>query len=475
LNVRLTAPGAPVRNLELGWMAKFPQDWKYLGDAWERAYGDLEWSPASPGRVMPWYFLCSNGTITHGYGVKTGPSAFCYWTVATNCVTLHADVRCGGMGVQLNGRTLGVCTVVVREGIADEKPFAAAQAFCKQMCREPRLPSQPIYGFNDWYCTYGGDTAGAFLTNTAYIVSLSPTNNRPFAVVDDGWQIKGKQAGREPWSEINPHFSGTLTVAGFAESIRSQGARPGIWVRPLQAFPEQPENWRLARDAKCLDPTMPEVRDYIRKTIARLRDAKFDLIKHDFSTFEITGRWGKDMDDSVTPDGWAFADRTHTTAEIITQFYLDIREAAGTNMIIIGCNTVGHLAAGIFELQRIGDDTSGHEWARTRKMGVNCLAFRAPQQGTFFGVDADCVGQADFGDTVPWEKNRQWLELLSRSGTPFFVSFSHKSVPPQLESEVKAALLVASQPRAVAEPIDWLETRVPEHWRLDGHEAGFTW
>ena len=34
LQVRLTAPGVPVRNLELGWMAKFPQDWKYLGDAW---------------------------------------------------------------------------------------------------------------------------------------------------------------------------------------------------------------------------------------------------------------------------------------------------------------------------------------------------------------------------------------------------------------------------------------------------------
>ena len=57
----------------------------------------------------------------------------------------------------------------------------------------------------------------------------------------------------------------------------------------------------------------------------------------------------------------------------------------------IGCNTIGHLAAGLVEAQRIGDDTSGREWSRTRKMGVNTLAFRMPQHNTFFAADPDCV------------------------------------------------------------------------------------
>ena len=57
-------------------------------------------------------------------------------------------------------------------------------------------------------------------------------------------------------------------------------------------------------------------------------------------------------------------------AEIILNLYQNIREAAG-NMYLIGCNTISHLAAGVFELNRIGDDTSGNEWSRTLKMGVN--------------------------------------------------------------------------------------------------------
>ena len=124
------------------------------------------------------------------------------------------------------------------------------------------------------------------------------------------------------------------------------------------------------------------------------------------------------MDAEITDDGWAFADQTRTTAEIIHAFYVALREAAGTAMLL-GCNTIGHLTAGLFELQRIGDDTSGRDWNRTRKMGVNTLAFRIPQHGAFFAIDADCVGVTN---AVPWRFNRQWLDLLARSGTPLFVS-----------------------------------------------------
>ena len=72
------------------------------------------------------------------------------------------------------------------------------------------------------------------------------------------------------------------------------------------------------------------------------------------------------------------------------ELYAAIREAAGPS-VVIGCNTIGHLGAGFFELQRTGDDTSGREWERTRKMGVNTMAFRLPQHGTFFAADADCA------------------------------------------------------------------------------------
>ncbi len=442
LRVVLFAPDVAVKHIEIRWQAALPSGWKYLGDAWERAYGDLEWKPLDAQRVMPWYFLATEGFLTHGYGVRTGPSALCHWTVDTGGITLHADVRCGGVGVQLGKR------------------------------------KHPIYGFNDWYCSYGHDTAEEFLKNTAYVVSLSPKGgNRPFAVVDDGWQIPKDTAGTNrpgPWFRTNPKFSATLAMPEFVRRVRALGARPGVWFRPFQASPDQPQSWRLARDLHVLDPSVPEVRAYVRRTTRRLRGWGFELIKHDYSTEEITGRWGFDMHDQMISYGWAFADRTRTTAEIVRQLYSDIRRGAGNDTVVIGCNTIGHLAAGIFELQRIGDDTSGQEWARTRKMGVNCLAFRAPQQGTFFDVDADCAGQTG-ADSVHWLKNRQWLDLLGHSGTPLFVSFPSESVSPQQADAIRAALAAASQPQPLAEPLDWLQTRTPAHWRLDGQDVSFSW
>ena len=478
VDVLASASGIALKRLQLYWQVNLPADWKYLGDAWERAYGDLEWKPLDQQRIMPWYFLATNGKLTHGYGVKTGPAALCHWTADSEGITLTADVRCGGRGANLGQRRLEACTVVCRRGQADETPFAAAQAFCRLMCPKPRLPRNPVYGFNDWYCSYGHDTADEFLKNTAYVVSLAPKDrNRPFAVVDDGWQVAQDKSGTNgpgPWSRTNPKFSSTLTMPEFVKRVRGLGAHPGVWIRPLQASPDQPQTWRLSRDPRCLDPSVPAVRAYVRQVVRRMRGWGFELIKHDYTTEEICGRWGFQMKNQMIADGWAFADQSRTTAEIIRDLYLDIRQAAGNRTVILGCNTIGHLAAGIFELQRVGDDTSGQEWARTRKMGVNCLAFRAPQHGTFFAIDGDCAGQTS-ADSVPWDKSRQWLDLLARSGTPLFVSFPRDTVRPEQEQALRSALSAAAHRQPLGEPLDWLETRTPTQWRLDGQRVVFSW
>ena len=476
LTIELTAPEVAVKSLEIHWKANLSTNCKYLGDAWERAYGDLEWKPLDAKRIMPWYFLVNDGKLTYGYGVKVDPAALCHWTVDETNIILHADVRCGGMGVKLGKRTLKVCAIVCRQGKVGETPFDAVRKFCKLMCPEPRLPEKPVYGFNDWYCTYGHDTADKFLTNVAYVVSLSPKGgNRPFAVVDDGWQWKGIN-GESPglWNQVKPAFSKTLTMPEFAKHIRALGARPGLWYRPLLANADQPQSWRLQRDSSILDPTVPEVRALIKQTMARFHTWGYDLIKHDYSTFDICGRWGMKMDGKATADGWAFADRSKTTAEVIRNLYEDIRDGAGKDTIILGCNTIGHLSAGLFEMQRIGDDTSGNDWGRTRKMGVNCLAFRLPQNGTFFAVDGDCAGQVS-SNSVSWEKNSQWLYLLAHSGSPLFVSFPRDTVSPEQEIALREALAAASRPQPLAEPLDWLDRQTPEHWRLDNKEINFSW
>ncbi len=82
-----------------------------------------------------------------------------------------------------------------------------------------------------------------------------------------------------------------------------------------------------------------------------------DLVKHDFSTYDLFGRFGPAMGARLTDDGWQFHDPTRTTAEIVLDLYREIR-AAAQDVVLIGCNTVGHLAAGLVDMQRTGDDTS---------------------------------------------------------------------------------------------------------------------
>ncbi|HEX5475852.1 MAG TPA: hypothetical protein VFX12_14425 [Vicinamibacterales bacterium] len=471
LRVRLAAPGVAVTRLHLRWRGPTAVVRLVLGDAWERGYGDLEWRGLVPDRAMPWYFAAYDGGATHAYGVETGAAALCFWQIDREGISLFADVRSGGAGVHLGDRSLDVCAARCRPGRTDESPFAALHAFCRELCARPRLPAEPAYGSNDWYWAYGNNSAATVLADARRIVDLSPPGgNRPFAVIDDGWQPEREDRGQAGvWDRGNAKFG---DMAHVADRMRAAGARPGIWIRPLQAAPETPAGWRLPRDPACLDPTVPEASRKVHDDIARLRAWGFDLVKHDYSTFDLFGRWGVQMGTTLTTRGWTFAaGPSRTTAEVIGDLYRTIRAAAGDG-VVLGCNTIGHLSAGLFEICRIGDDTSGTAWARTRKMGVNTLAFRGLQHGAFHAADPDCVGVTN---AIAWANNRQWLDLVARSATSLFVSLAPDAVGPAQARDLRAALALASRPHALGEPIDWQRTTWPAEWRLMGETRRYDW
>jgi alpha-galactosidase len=51
--VRVTCPRGPLSRVVLRWEMIFPGDTLFLGDHWERSYGDLQWRFLQPERILP--------------------------------------------------------------------------------------------------------------------------------------------------------------------------------------------------------------------------------------------------------------------------------------------------------------------------------------------------------------------------------------------------------------------------------------
>jgi len=472
LSVSLRETSQALRRITLYWQATIDTKTRYLGDHWERSYGDLRWEVLRPERVMPWYFMVFDGVHTHGYGVRTNTACFAFWRVHDGGVILNLDLRSGTVGVQLDGRTLRLVDIHVRQGRDNETPFQAARNFCAELSTGPRLPDHPVYGANDWYCHYGRNSRDSVLTETDILSQATVgLENRPYMVIDAGWSVLGGTLAG-PWDRPNRYFP---RFEEMAQEIRQRAARPGIWIRPLTTRERVPQHWILRTNREgspVLDPTIPEVREQVRMDIRRLvEEWGFELVKHDFTTFDIFDLWGNEMGSEPAQGKWNFSDNKRTNAEVVRLLYQDIREAAG-DALIIGCNTVGQLAVGLFEIQRIGDDTSGRAWERTRRMGVNTLAFRNCQHDTFFAADADCVS---ITNSVSWERNRQWMDLLAHSGTPFFASPCPDATGPEQKTTLREAFERAARQEFHAEPLDWLENSTPVRWNTDLGERRYRW
>ena len=466
MKVRVHAPGISLQQIRLTWKKVFPAGASYAGDAWERSYGDLSWR-TTPAARAPWYMLVSDGQKTHAFGVRTGARSFCFWQAAPGELSLVLDLRSGGMGVELGDRVLDAAHLVAMQSHPGENPFHTEERFCKLMCGSPRLPAKPVYGINDWYFAYGKNSKELILSTTAAMAELATdTDNRPFSVIDDGWE------DGSVFTRSNSKFGDMTNVAA---EVKRLGMRPGLWTRPLLANAGDPPARLIARGKagaeRYLDPTQPENLRRIAHTIRLYRDWGFQMVKHDYSTWDLFGRWGSQMSDGITMEGWSFSDRSKTNAEIISRLYSTIREAAG-DMYLIGCNTVSHLSAGVFELNRIGDDTSGREWDRVVKMGVNTMGFRLPQHNTFYAVDGDCVGLTT---QIPWRLNRQWMQLLAESGAPLFISAQPEATGPEQKEYIRKCFTMAAKRQPTGEPLDWMTNSHPEKWRLNGRTVSFEW
>lgn len=470
--VSLSAPNHRIKSLHLRWKAEMSSQAQVVCDAWERGYGDMAWLPVDPERTLPWVFAVHDHGATHCVGVAVRPAAMCWWQVASDHVLLCLDVRSGNRGVQLGARVLEVATIRARTSTSGESAFQALCAFYRTLCTDAITPPEALYGFNDFYYTYSKNSQEMLLRDSELLMEVTPSGgSRPFQVVDCGWQLCGGVEGG-PWDRGNRLFP---DMPGLARTIKERGQRPGLWTRLLVSYERLPESWYRSRHN--LDPSVPDVLDMVERDVRRFTDEwGYELVKHDFSTLDIFSKWGKDMGrDPIGTEKKTFADGSRTSAEIVVDFYRAIKRGAG-KAYVLGCNTIGHLSAGLVEIARTGDDTSGEGWWQVVKHGVNTIAFKMPHQGAFYAADADCVGI----HAIPWAKNKHWLEMLTVSGTPLFISaappgFDKHATGPIEKAAIKDAFARACVPRPVAEPLDWFETNRPRRWATVDGPREFDW
>ncbi len=470
LDVYLSARQDNPEFVLLRWNHRTVNPVKVMGDKWERAYSDMSWGPINPDKFMPWYFMIADGKNTTGCGVKVRPKSFVSFEYDSSGISAWFDVRCGAVGVELDGREILIGSVVC-ENYNDISAFKATQCFCKKMCDDPIFPDKPIYGGNNWYYAYGESSYEEAIMDAQLQAELAEgLQNPPSMVIDDGWSMN-VCAG--PWLP-NEKF---VDMAKIADEYKKLNVIPGLWIRLLHdiEFEENNKDCLLNRegDDNVLDPSHPKVKDYLRQLLQRIKGWGYEILKHDYSTFDMFGDYGKDLNGTITKKkNWSFYDRKKTSAEIVLDFYKLIYEEFG-DRIIIGCNTVSHLCAGLAQINRIGDDTSGKYWDRTRALGVNSLAFRLPQNDAFYKIDADCVGILK--KNIPWELNKQWMDLLSVSNSPLFISCPKDFLNQEQIADVKKAFKINSVQMDTIEPLDWEYNVTPQTWKINGEITEFDW
>ncbi|MCC6648331.1 MAG: alpha-galactosidase [Polyangiaceae bacterium] len=174
--------------------------------------------------------------------------------------------------------------------------------------RRAAHPVAPPVGWNSWYELWDSVDEAAVRDNArlakAALAPVIPPGERPFVVVDDGWQ--------RAWGDWRPseaRFPSGLD--GLARDLDADGARLGVWLAPLLASGES-EVWAAHPDwfvpglvyphpkhgdMRVLDVTHPGAAAHLTAALEQLVAWGVSLVKIDFL---FAGTWDGARREGVT-------------------------------------------------------------------------------------------------------------------------------------------------------------------------------
>ncbi len=281
-----------------------------------------------------------------------------------------------------------------------------------------KLPPEQPTGWCSWYCFGPRVTKDNILENTEAVQRDLPELS--YIQIDDGYQ-----AFMGDWLEVNEQFR--PNVQTLCQMIREKGGQPAIWVAPFIAeqdsrlLREHPE-WFVQREDGSgplrsdevtfggwrhgpwymLDGTHPGARDYLTKVFRTIRQEwGCSYFKLDANT------WG------AFPFGRRF-DSSKTSVEAYRMGMQAIREGAGEDGFLLGCNAPMWPSIGTVDGMRVTDDIK-RSWDRVRSLAKQQF-YRNWQHGRLWVSDPDCavLENMDIQVVGPDGKiNRQGSTILS--------------------------------------------------------------
>lgn len=379
--------------------------------------------PEQPGRV--WDLPGSNQTIRvsecgglyrrDGQGVLVGPAgdpaAFVELRISGGAdgeVMLRADALMDGVSVDPGETRWGQKVMILAEA-----PGPAIRRWVDEIAKThgARTGGGALTGWSSWNFL-AREVSGRDILALVAEAGRSPPSLRPRVVqLDDGYQdMEGNWNANAKFPEGLPFY---------AEKIAAVGARPGIWIAPLQVN----ANTEWAKDALnleavqggrfdwpsanqptgfgLLDPTHPRAREHVASCFRKLRE-------QGLSYFKIHG----DIDTTV------WSNRKWTALEVMRDYFRTIRTAAGEDAYITAYGRMPNRAlVGLVDACRPGDGVTRDQIrpafdATLGALHLNGRWFAVDNDSIFMGTDIANVSRIEGG----WPLVRTWLSLVGLSG-----------------------------------------------------------
>lgn len=345
------------------------------------AYGSIAFENAKGGWTLLGFTTC--GAAQGGFLVDASD---CSIAVTLSC----ADGR--GRIVPESGRGEGFCLITAD---SRESAFSLYAGIMKRACRF--IPKKTPMGWCSWYSRYEKVTED-YVRDSLKILRSFP--ELECVLIDDGYE---EHMG--DWLSFSGKFPRGLS--GICGGIRDEGRIPGIWLAPMIAsgeselVREHPDWLALGPDGApanssdftyggwrdlpwfTLDYSIPEVRSWMSGVVREMRR------KYGIRLFKLDSLyWGA---------YGALSFREPISGVMNLRLALEaIREGAGEDGFILGCNAPLWACAGLVDGMRIADDVSRN--ASVFAANSEVCALRAWTNRSLWICDPDCLVLCDLGD-----------------------------------------------------------------------------